>query len=54
MCAMKVLLTSLLAVATVVAQEKPADASHDMEHMQHGGGMADSCRAAGITRWQRV
>jgi hypothetical protein len=36
MCAMKVLLISLLAAATVVAQEKPTDAPHDMEHMQHG------------------
>jgi hypothetical protein len=32
----KVLVISLLATATVVAQEKPADAPHDMEHMQHG------------------
>ena len=23
--------------ATVVAREKPVDAPHDMEHMQHGG-----------------
>ena len=37
MCAMKCLLIGLLAAATVVAQEKPADAPHDMEHMQHGG-----------------
>jgi hypothetical protein len=36
MCAMKFLLISLLAAATVLAQEKPADAPHDMEHMQHG------------------
>jgi len=41
MCAMKVLLISLLAVATVVAQEKPADAPHDMEHMDSFG-LADT------------
>jgi hypothetical protein len=34
---MKFLLIGLLAATTVVAQEKPADAPHDMEHMQHGG-----------------
>src|ERR1700751_6141887 len=39
MCAMRVLLISLVAAATVVAQEKPADAQHDMEHVQHGGFM---------------
>src|SRR6266852_4817708 len=38
MCTMKFLLISLLAAATVLAQERPADAPHDMEHMQHGGG----------------
>ncbi len=32
------LLISLLAVPTTVGQEKPTDAPHDMEHMQHGGG----------------
>ena len=31
------LLISLLAVPATVGQEKPADAPHDMEHMQHGG-----------------
>lgn len=56
MCATKSLLISLLAMATVVAQEKPADAPHDIEHMQHGGrhdgfmqgGMHHSV-AAGVT-----
>ncbi len=38
MCTMKFLLISLLAAATVLAQERPADAPHNMEHMQHGGG----------------
>ena len=28
-------LASLLAASTTVAQEKPADKPHDMEHMQH-------------------
>jgi hypothetical protein len=44
MCPMKFLLISLLAAATAVAQEKPADASHEMEHMQHGGGQGGFMR----------
>jgi hypothetical protein len=32
-------LASLLAPCSLLAQDKPADASHDMEHMQHGGFM---------------
>lgn len=38
MCAMKVVLISLLATAIVVAQEKSADAPHDMQPMQHDRG----------------
>jgi hypothetical protein len=38
MCAIKFLLICLLGVATVLAQEKPADAPHEMEGMQHSGG----------------
>lgn len=38
MGATRFLLISLFAAATVVAQEKPADAMPDMTHMQHDGG----------------
>jgi hypothetical protein len=38
MGAMKVLLINLIAATAVAAQEKPVDAPHDMEHMQHSGG----------------
>jgi hypothetical protein len=36
MCATKLWLISLLAAATATAQEKPAEAPVDIEHMQHG------------------
>ena len=32
-------LASLLGAGLILAQDKPADAPHDMEHMQHGGFM---------------
>jgi hypothetical protein len=33
------LLASLLTTGTLLAQDKPAEAPHDMDHMQHGGFM---------------
>ncbi|HMD07131.1 MAG TPA: hypothetical protein VKH63_06315 [Candidatus Acidoferrum sp.] len=39
MRAINLFFTSLLLISSILAQDKPADASHDMEHMQHGGFM---------------
>ena len=57
MRAMKICLMSLLVAATVSAQEKPAEAPHDMEHMQHGGFMQGGMHhavAKGVTLQTKV
>lgn len=61
MRALKVCLISLLVATSVSAQEKPADGSQDMEHMQHGdrqggfmqGGMHHAV-AKGVTLQTKV
>jgi hypothetical protein len=39
MRAINLFFTSLLLISSILAQDKPADAPHDMGHMQHGGFM---------------
>ena len=43
-------LASLFVAGSLLAQDKPAVAPHDMEHMQHGGFMQAAC----TTRWPKA